>query len=353
MSADNRNLLLKSVFEGDTVYFETVLPIKGEETPLLFPIKKIISLKDYSLNKEYIEGKDFFVKDGKLIIPDNSDIPTLEVDEYYIKEQAAINIKYMNGQGPYHFDEQRFLIFGEGSYMSDKQISITYTHDGKWDLFRQTPQREKVSRFISKLKNKEPVNLVFFGDSITVGCNASGSEYGGNKAPFTEPWPVMIHKYLEEKYHTHINYVNTAVGGMTSNWGRDNYEERVNQYKPDLLILAFGMNDGIMPKDKHLDNILTIINGARKENPNLEVVLVSTTLPNTESNWFTDGIHSQYVETYMGLNLPYIAVCDMTHMHLDLLKRKRFKDMSGNNINHPNDFLIRIYAQSILEVLGE
>jgi len=40
-------------------------------------------------------------------------------------------------------------------------------------------------------------------------------------------------------------------------------------------------------------------------------------------------------------------------MHLDLLKRKAFKDMSGNNINHPNDFLIRIYAQTILSALGE
>ena len=26
--------------------------------------------------------------------------------------------------------------------------------------------------------------------------------------------------------------------------------------------------------------------------------------------------------------------------------------MTGNNINHPNDFLARVYAQAILEAMG-
>lgn len=350
----NRNLLLQSVFEGNKVYFETVLPLKGEVVSLLYPIKKIISVTDYSQNIKYEEGKDFFVKDGKLIIPENSNIQVLDVDKYYIKQPADIVIKFDPTHSPYSFNEERYLIFGEGSFMSDQQISICYEHEGTWDLFRQTPQKEKVSRFLSKLKNRENVNLVFYGDSITVGCNASGTEYGGNKSPFTEPWPVMIHKYLEEKYQTKINYVNTAVGGMTSEWGKDNFEERVNQYKPDLLILAFGMNDGGFACEFNINNTNEIIKGVKKANPDVEIILVSTTVPNYESNWFADGHHTEYIELYKKhFNLPYIAICDMTHMHLDLLKRKRFKDMSGNNINHPNDFLIRIYAQSILKVLGE
>jgi len=32
---------------------------------------------------------------------------------------------------------------------------------------------------------------------------------------------------------------------------------------------------------------------------------------------------------------------------LELLTRKPFSDLSGNNINHPNDFSHRFYAQII------
>ena len=34
-----------------------------------------------------------------------------------------------------------------------------------------------------------------------------------------------------------------------------------------------------------------------------------------------------------------------------MLRRKNYLDLSGNGANHPNDFLHRIYAQRILEVL--
>lgn len=349
----NRDLFLKSIFKGDTIFYETALPLKGEEISLLYPIKKIISVSDFSLEKVFVEGKDYFVKDGKLIIPLDSQIPVTEMDDYYLKEVASIPIIFDPTYSPYRFKEKRYLTFGEGSFMIDKQIAISYVHDGEWGLFEQKKQTDKVSRFLSKLKNKKETNLVFFGDSITVGCNASGTEYGGNKPPYTESWPVMVHKYLENKYQTKINYVNTSVGGTNSVWAEENYQERVNKYKPDLLVLAFGMNDGVMPKEEHIKHILEIINGVKRENPCVEIVLISTTVPNYESNWFIDGMHPTYIEEYLKLNLPYVAICDMTHMHLDLLKRKRFKDMTGNNINHPNDFLIRIYAQSLLTVLGE
>jgi hypothetical protein len=46
------------------------------------------------------------------------------------------------------------------------------------------------------------------------------------------------------------------------------------------------------------------------------------------------------------------AVCDMTRLSSELYEKgKRFRDMTGNNVNHPNDFLARIYAQAILKVI--
>jgi hypothetical protein len=42
----------------------------------------------------------------------------------------------------------------------------------------------------------------------------------------------------------------------------------------------------------------------------------------------------------------------MTDMHSALLQKKRLFAMTGNNVNHPNDFLASVYAQTILKILG-
>ena len=46
-----------------------------------------------------------------------------------------------------------------------------------------------------------------------------------------------------------------------------------------------------------------------------------------------------------------IALADVRSIHKRLLEKKRFIDMTGNNVNHPNDFLIRVYAQYLLKNL--
>jgi acyl-CoA thioesterase-1 len=51
------------------------------------------------------------------------------------------------------------------------------------------------------------------------------------------------------------------------------------------------------------------------------------------------------------ISRPGVAFVDITTTHLELIKHKNYLDTSGNGANHPNDFLHRIYAQRILEVL--
>jgi hypothetical protein len=45
------------------------------------------------------------------------------------------------------------------------------------------------------------------------------------------------------------------------------------------------------------------------------------------------------------------AVAKMTSMSQRILENKRFRDHTGNNINHPNDFLGRLYAQVVYETV--
>ena len=59
-----------------------------------------------------------------------------------------------------------------------------------------------------------------------------------------------------------------------------------------------------------------------------------------------------YLEALKALEGPGVAVADMWSMHGYLLKHKTYWDMTGNHVNHPNDFLVRIYAQTLLATLG-
>jgi hypothetical protein len=47
------------------------------------------------------------------------------------------------------------------------------------------------------------------------------------------------------------------------------------------------------------------------------------------------------------------ALADVTSMWTDLLARKGVHDLTGNGINHPNDFGHRVYAQVILGLMIE
>lgn len=347
----DRDIYLKSFDDGEIIYYETFLPLENETISLLFPIEEVIAVTNYGLDIIYEQDKDYVVRDGKLVILPNGNIPVLKLDEYYRKEPDQFPAKIIDKYCPYKFNEDRYLMFGESDTMTKHQFTITYKHKAGKPIFELENQKDKLKRFFTKLEQNKGATVVFFGDSITVGCNSSGTEYGNNTLPHAEPWPVMVTKHLEDIYSVKINYINTAVGGMITEWGRDNYEERVNAYHPDLLFLAFGMNDGILEKEKHIALIKEIIDGVRNKNPECDFVLISTTIPNNES-WTYDGNQKTYYEEYQKIDDPHIAFVNMTKVHLELLKRKRFKDMTGNNVNHPNDFLARVYAQAILKVMG-
>jgi len=64
-------------------------------------------------------------------------------------------------------------------------------------------------------------------------------------------------------------------------------------------------------------------------------------------------LYPQYRDALMRLSGPGVAVADLTSMWADLLKIKKFVDLTGNGVNHPNDFAHRVYAEVILELFEE
>ncbi len=62
-------------------------------------------------------------------------------------------------------------------------------------------------------------------------------------------------------------------------------------------------------------------------------------------------IQKEYQQPLLNLKDTGIAIADMTAIHEELLRHKAYQDMTGNNVNHPNDYLARWYAQVVSALL--
>ncbi|MBR5529062.1 MAG: hypothetical protein IKU57_01165, partial [Oscillospiraceae bacterium] len=72
--------------------------------------------------------------------------------------------------------------------------------------------------------------------------------------------------------------------------------------------------------------------------------------PNPEADNFL-GKQEEYLPVLESMETEGVVVADMTTYHKSLLAHKRYYDMTGNNVNHPNDFLARAYAQLLWQTV--
>ena len=155
-----------------------------------------------------------------------------------------------------------------------------------------------------------------------------------------------------------ITYVNTAVGGWDTATAVTNAQtylyEPVTTHGCDLFVVALGMNDGTANTSA---SIQQLVNNVTIIDPDAAAVIVSTMMPHPDTNW--DG-QQKNQERYllntakrMRENGKKVAVACMTSVSKALYEpdRKTFNDVTGNNINHPNDYLCRVYAQTLLQTV--
>ena len=336
-------------WDSGVIYNEAVMPLKEEDgtmapIPLLYQADKILAVRDWSLKTLYEEGKDYLLEDGKLVIPEGSSISLIEHDQYYpTRKTKGKKMKSADGSS-------YVLICADGTFLHEWQLAVTYVHTDAWTGTIPPAQGQSLPNTLSKLENKEPLTILVYGDSIATGSNSS-SEI--EKEPFAPKWFEMMEASLKQKYgYDDITVVNTAVGGTDSAWGADNAVENGQAYKPDLAIIAFGMNDVNTEPYTFTANLRRIVNTVSRGNEDCEFILIATMLPNPVTTF--SGTQAEFRDAMKNTSWgddSHIVIADMTTYYEDLLAKKRYCDMSCNNINHPNDFLARGYAQLILRTL--
>ncbi len=341
---------LTPVWDTDTIWDETFMMMKDEngvaEAPFLFPPIEVLQVTSYNGKTVFEKDVDWTVADGKLRLTANSRIHAYTYDELYpIEKPEDADSFPMN---------DRFLLFGEGGFFIDNQIAVRYTcARGGWTGLVPHLADKALPRSFQLLRGDEPINLLFYGDSITYGANCTSCI--GMSAP-NVCYGKMLHYMMSERYGDHIRYINTAKSGKDTVWAIENIEERVNANDPDLIVLAFGMNDGRKTTEAFEKNIRTIIDKVRAKHPHCEFILVASSLPNAMLTdpkapfWGNQRFFKERLDA-IAADTDGVVVANIRDMHKYLIEHKRFMDMTSNQVNHPNDFLYRCHAHFLAGML--
>lgn len=340
-------------FEGNTMLNESVLFIAGEDgtvpdAPLLYTPDTIVSVRSSDLFFTYEEGVDYTLENGKLHRTQNSRIPVVAYEDYY---PASENGGFFGGT--MRKSGGGYVAFREGYTFHALQVAVTYEHSDTWQGEEIYGKARLLPETMRKLEAGETVRIAFLGDSVTEGANASGVS---GAAPYADCWSKMTVSMLKKEYgeNSVIAFYDYAKGGMDSVWGIAQ-SIAVGQLQPDLVVVEFAGNEGTRTPETYAYNMKQIMRGVRRGSPDAEFLFVTNFLPNAEAE-MNAGVYENiplYREELLKLEEEGVAVADIYAAYLCLLQNKRFADMTGNNINHPNDFLGRLYAQIVLRTLSD
>ena len=247
--------------------------------------------------------------------------------------------------------EGKSLLYGEGHFLHDLQVVATYETHERWTGFVPGSERKLLPKTAERLQDRAPIQLVVLGDSISVGKNAS-AVVGANQA--CHRIPIRLPAGWEALGASRVVLTNLSVAGTTSEWGVARAPDIVAAH-PDLLIIAFGVNDAgekrITPS-VYMANIRTIVQETQRALPTCEVILVASLIANPDWSAVRQDRFPEFRDRLKQLQGPGIALADVTSVWADLRRRKSFYDVSGNGVNHPNDFGHRVYADVILALVG-
>jgi acyl-CoA thioesterase-1 len=310
-----------------TMHRESVVFIARDdgvaEASLLFPPETVLSVTNTAGDVAYGEGTDYLVdrQTGRMIRPPASRMPEV----------------------------RREMIVVDPARTHRRLVAVTYTHAaGLWTAHARSPAGV-LSRVRQRLHRREPLTICLTGDSISEGYDASGFR---GVAPYQPAFGPLIASGLEQIYGGSVQLHNLAAAGWTAAdalWDT----ARVAAVKPDLVIVAFGMNDACYAKaDEFVANVSNLLQGIRDGLPGIEFVVVSPMLPTPECTWVVHSRFDEYRAALADLIGDEVVFADVTGLWTDLVARKNPHDLSGNGLNHPNDFGHRLYTQTILALLA-
>ena len=369
---------------GNVIYNELALPIAYEDgqayANLLYKPLRVVSVMDQTLKTTYTEGVDYTIdaENGRLLIPEGSSIPLLNekvITGTAEEMQAAVpeGFEYTGGMPDNHTLYTIWdlgvgpMVYTESSLFYGRYLSVTYAYDVR-DLSENVFAEYDVTVLTglrAKLQAKEDISIAVLGDSISAGSSSTGDNL--HVEPNTPCYANQLAAEIERVYGVNVTLTNSAQGGKKSEWpltgegmGAMN---NVKAAVPDLCIIAFGMNDASgtgadeVTPTAYRRNIENLIAEIKTVSPDCNFILVNSFPCNPRYERFP-GRFDEYLNMLNQIvedsgNNGTVITVDMQRVGKYFMERKQYCEISSSNINHPNDFMHRVYAMNLMNVISD
>ncbi len=130
-----------------------------------------------------------------------------------------------------------------------------------------------------------PQTVLLLGDSLSAAHNIE----------LDASWPVLLAKRLADMRPPR-RLVNASISGETTSSGRARLPGLLQQYKPALVILELGANDGLrgLPLDEIRSNLAAMLQDCRAHHA--RVLLLGIELPVNYGPRYRDGLRDIYAQ---------------------------------------------------------
>ena len=331
---------------GDSMFFIKANEAAAPKALLLRVPTEVPALRSCTQEVNYELGHDFTWQPGsrEIVLTANSRIPFKTVAELHPAPGSP------NSYDGFR-DTKLHMLYSQGRFFHDLQCEASYTSKEPFPGLIPPAAAKELTRVRARLLAKQPVKIVMLGDSISTGLNASLT---GGAPPLLPGYPEQVAKILGERTGAPVTIENLSVGGMASGWGLQQMPAVIAE-KPDLFLLAFGMNDasGHDTPANFVNTLRKILDALHEGQPDCDAIVISPMTANSEWKHAVPDLYPAYAAEMKRLVGPGCALADVTTVWLALMERKTHLDLSGNGLNHPNDFGHRIYAEIVLETIGD
>lgn len=234
-----------------------------------------------------------------------------------------------------------------------------YSLRGKKMNTKRIQYKINMDRF--ELMEHGPINIVFFGDSITAGG------FEGDTSDKDAAYPAkLVRKIRDLRDFVHVNSINYAVGGFMAHESTERFLTQVIPIEPTLMIICFGLNDINDTKEKFLGALHTMFAACKEKD--IDTIFMTPNMMNTyvaegteerhipyatkTARVQTDGTMDDYI--YSAIDLAHkmgITVCDCYSKWKELAKTEDTTLLLANRINHPIREMHDLFAGSLFETI--
>lgn len=204
-----------------------------------------------------------------------------------------------------------------------------------------------VPKTLEKLRKGQPVSYVAWGDSVTVGGDASSPEKG---------YARLFATRLGERFPSaQIHFVNAGIGATNTNHRLPGFEKDVLAHKPDLVTIEF-VNDMGFPEEMEKANFKQAIDKLHAAGAEVIIITPHFTMP--EMMGLPDARGKETRKTVEVLrqiaDFHKVGLADVSRRWEHLAKEGlSYMVYLENGINHPDDRGHELFVKELLTFFPE